>query len=78
MSMGTKRACMKIDRLEMDKDSAAAFGEYVKKHDSGFLADLSDYPMTVEICGAKAFVCYVRIAEVDTAEFVNLLFPEES
>lgn len=76
--MAVKHACMKIDRLEMDKDSAAALGEYVKKHDSGFLADPLDYPTTVEICGAKAFVFYVRIAEVDTAEFMNLLFPEES
>lgn len=76
--MGPNHGSVTIDHLEMDKNGIVALTDYLKDHDTGYLAEISEHPMSVEIAGDKAFVFYSRIAEVDTEEFMRLLCVEES
>lgn len=76
--MDSERVSVTIDSLETDKIRMAKLKEYLNGHDTGFLANLRDYPMTVEILGNKAIVFYTRLAEVDAKQFMCLISGGES
>lgn len=70
---GLKYVSMTIGVIEASSPRKTGFYEYLKEHDTGFIADPEDFPIKVDIVGNKAIIRYARIAEADAGEFIGLL-----